>query len=89
MGSLSEAEAIHTETETFWAIHTELVAQYAGQHVAMYKGQVVDHDLDVVKLALRIRKRFGTEPVLIAPVKPGPRRDLQWRGVRLPQREIV
>ena len=33
MGSLSEAEAIHTETETFWAIHTELVAQYAGQHV--------------------------------------------------------
>ena len=80
-----QAEAIHAETEAFWAMHADLVEKYTEQHVAIYKGQVVDHDTDVVQLASRVQEHFGTASVLIAPVKPGPRRDLQWRGGRLTQ----
>ncbi len=79
---LLEQEALHAETEAFWALHDTLVAQYAGQHIALYHSQVVDADADVRRLEQRVRERFGAAPVLIAPVKAGPRRDLQWRGGR-------
>jgi hypothetical protein len=77
-----EQQAIHAETDAFWSQHIDLVANYADQHVALYQGQVVDHDADVVCLEQRIRARYGPLPVLIAPVRPEPRRDLRWRGGR-------
>jgi hypothetical protein len=61
-------------------MHDELVEEYQGQHVALYKGEVVDYDEDVSCLERRIRERFGWLPVLIAPVQPGPRRSLRWIG---------
>jgi hypothetical protein len=78
-----EEEAIHKETEAFWRQHAALLAQYSGQHVAMRQGTVVDHDSNVSRLEARIRDRFGLLPVLIAPVTPAPRRDIQWRGGRI------
>lgn len=78
-----EQQAIHAETETFWAKYDDLLAQYAGQHVAMYQGEVVDHDADAAVLEKRVRLRFGRLPVLIAPVGPGLRRELQWLGGRI------
>ena len=78
-----DADAIHAETEAFWAMHAELVAKYANHHVAIYGGEVVDHDLDVRSLETRVREQFGTAPVLIAQVTPQARRDLRWRGGRL------
>jgi predicted transcriptional regulator len=78
-----EQQAIHTETEAFWARYDELLAQYAGQHVAMRHGQVVDHDTDAAALDKRVRLRFGRLPVLIAPVRPGPRRELRWFGGKI------
>ena len=78
-----EQEAIHDETEAFWAMHEQLRGQYAGQYIAVYQGAVVDHDGDVSRLEQRIRERFGLLPVLIAPVEPAPPRELRWRGGRL------
>ena len=78
-----EQEAIHAETEAFWAMHEQLRAQYSGQYVAVYRGSVVDHDADVASLEHRVRGRFGPAPVLIAPVEPAPPRELQWRGGRM------
>ena len=78
-----DREAIHAETEAFWTMHDELVEKYQGQHVALYQGQVVDHDEDASRLDRRVRERFGWSPVLIAPVRPGPRRDLRWIGGRI------
>jgi len=78
-----DADAIHAETEAFWAMHAELVAKYANHHVAIYEGEVVDHDQDARRLEACIRERFGAAPVLIAPVTPHARRDLRWRGGRL------
>jgi hypothetical protein len=38
---------------------------YANEYVAIYKGDIVDHDPDQRTLYLRVRKRFGRNPVLI------------------------
>jgi hypothetical protein len=77
-----QEEAIHDETQAFWAMHEALRVQYAGQYIALQKGKVVDHDADVSALESRIRERFGPLPVLIAPVEPAPPCELQWRGGR-------
>jgi hypothetical protein len=78
-----EREAIHAETEAFWEMHDELVKKVEGEHVALYQGEVVDHDADVSRLQARVREQFGELPVLIAPVTAEPRRDLRWIGIRI------
>ncbi len=78
-----ERQAIQAETQAFWTMHKELLQSYLGQHVALYQGRVVDHDADAASLEKRVRERFGILPVLIAPVRPGQRRDLRWLGGRL------
>lgn len=74
---------IHTETQAFWNMHAELVKHYSNQYVAIYQGEMVDHDPDVAQLDQRVKKRFGLRPVLIAPVKPSIRYEIRWRGGRL------
>ena len=78
-----ERQAIQAETQAFWAMHKELLQSYPGEHVALYQGQVVDHDANAASLEKRVQERFGITPVLIAPVRPGPRRDLRWLGGRI------
>jgi hypothetical protein len=77
-----ERDGIRAETQAFWAMQDELLAQYPGQHVAIYNRNVVDHDTDAARLELRVRQRFGPLPVLIAPVTPGGLPELRWRGGR-------
>ena len=77
-----EKEAIHRETEHFWAIHHDLLEQYSGEFIALHSGQVVDHDREITALEKRVRQKYGWLPVLIAPVHPEERRELFWRGTR-------
>lgn len=77
-----EAEAIRSETETFWLLHEELLRIYPNQYIALYQGAVVDHDQELVPLEKRIRERFGLLPVLIAPINSPPR-ELKWLGGRI------
>ena len=44
--------------------YTELVEKFDGEHVAIYKGSVVDHDRDVRKLAKRVKEKHPMERVL-------------------------
>lgn len=76
-----EREGIHAETQAFLAMQDQLLAQYPGQHVAIYGGEVVDHDIEAAQLEKRVRQRFGVLPVLIAPVKPASTRDLYWTTI--------
>jgi hypothetical protein len=82
-----EKEAIHVETEAFWAMHDDLLEMYPEQYVALHQGKVVDHDSVVSRLEERVRKKFGLLPVLIAPVAS--RRELLWLGGRLERRETT
>ena len=78
-----EEQAIHLETEAFWRQHDDLLAGYPGQYVAMRQGSVVDHDRNVSHLEAHVCERFGSLPVLIAPVTPAPRCELHWRAARI------
>ena len=78
-----ETKKIHEETEAYWSMHADLVDQYVDEYVAVHRGQVVDHDSDVVRLETRIAEQFGETPVLIAPVADTCRRDVCSVSFRL------
>lgn len=65
-------EAVERERAAFIALHPLLLATYPGEEVAIYGGQVVDHDKDGVALSSRIYQRFPHEFVWIAPVTDQP-----------------
>jgi hypothetical protein len=54
------------------AMHAELYARYPGQYVAVYQGQLVDHDPDGEALFERIDQRFPDEIVLMTQVRETP-----------------
>ncbi len=57
------------EQEHYVSMHNGLKEQYYGQHVAIYNGELVDHDDDLGALVHRVRERFGHAPVLITQVE--------------------
>lgn len=57
------------EAEAFRRLHPELLATISGQYAAVYRGQLVDHDVDQLALCQRVEARFGGQPVLIRLVR--------------------
>ena len=60
--------ALQQESTAFRAMHADLTLKYAGDYVAIYDGQVIDHDADQLALVLRIEERYRDAPVLIKQV---------------------
>lgn len=77
-------EHIAREHEAYRRRHAELLAQYEGQYIAMYKGEVVDHDKEFGPLYHRVRVRFGNAPVLITRVEREPISEITREGYRTP-----
>ena len=61
--------AIEREEAAYQAMHHELYRTHAGQHVAIYGGQLVDHDTDGTALYKRVRHKYKDKFVLITPVE--------------------
>jgi hypothetical protein len=76
-------EAMLQEVEAFKALHPQLIKQYKGQYVAIYQGQVVDHDSDPVELLKRIKKQYPEQTVLRRKVEDDPEPVLRFRSPRL------
>lgn len=61
----SRAEQLALE-ETYWyRLPVETRARYANRYVAIKSKQIIDHDADQRALYLRVRRRFGSDPVAI------------------------
>lgn len=75
--------AMLREVEAYHRLHPELLKKYKGQHVAIYQGQLVDHDTDVEALLLRTMARFPDEVVLMRKVEESPEVVLRFRSPRL------
>jgi hypothetical protein len=56
---------IVAETEAWYRLSAEDRKRYEGKFVAVYGGQVVDSDPDRLSLYLRLRERYGRQPILI------------------------
>lgn len=72
--ALAEAELLRTavqettmgqEEAAYQAMYAELAAQHNGEFVAIYQGQLIDHDLDELALLRRLDAQYPDEVVLI------------------------
>jgi hypothetical protein len=70
------------EIQAFHRLHPQLVKQFAGEYVAVFEEEMVDHDADMATLLQRIEQRFPNEFVLIRPVRNEPEIVYQHRAVR-------
>ena len=61
--------AMSREEAAYQAMHEELLAQYAGQYVAIYQGKLADYDEDGSQLYQRVRQQYPGRFVLITPVE--------------------
>lgn len=75
-------DKIRAETESFEAQYQSLLSQYLNQYVAFHDGQVIDHDVDLRALHLRVFARLGHTPVLLKQVTRSANRDLIFRSPR-------
>ena len=79
-----DAEAAMTREEAAYrAMHTDLTARYAGEYVAIYQGQLIDHDRDELALLRRLDAQYPNEVVLMKQVRPLPEPELRFRSPRL------
>ena len=76
-----ELETLDDEIDAFRVMHEELFARIPGQYVAVYQGQLVDHDTDLAALYLRIQKKYPDVLVLIRELLSTPDRDIVVRSL--------
>ncbi len=70
------------EGQAFRAMHAELLVKYAAEYVAIYHGQVVDHDPDQLALLTRIDRQYPETAVFIAQVLSEPEEVYTFRSPR-------
>ncbi len=56
---------IRAEAQVWYSMPAEVRNQYKGVVVAVYNGEIVDSDPDRRTLYIRMRDRFGRQPVLL------------------------
>ena len=78
-----EREKMLQEVEAYKNMHTSLAAKYLGHYVAIYQGQLVDHDIDKEALFFRIREKYPHQVVLQRQVLSEPDPILYFRSPRL------
>jgi hypothetical protein len=77
-----QSDAMSREEAACRAMHSELFARYAGQYVAVFKGELVDHDADELALYRRIDKRYPHDVVLMKQVEKSPEKVYHIRSLR-------
>ena len=71
------------EAQAFRRLHPELLATIPGQYAAVYRGQMVDHDMDQLALYQRVQARFEGQPILIRQVRPEVEQTLMIHSPRI------
>lgn len=62
-------DALDQEMEAYIEMHATLKEQYLGQHVAIFQGELVDHDADYGTLYERILARYPNQTVWISTIR--------------------
>lgn len=68
------------EMDAFFHLHARLLADFAGDYVAIHQGKLIDHDSDQLALYQRIEQRYRDTPVLIKRVLPNPEEEYTFRS---------
>lgn len=78
----AQETAVDREEAAFLRLHPHLWQQYPEQYVAIYNGQLIDHDKDQVALFQRVKQKYPKEFVWIAPVHEDPVEEYVMRSPR-------
>jgi hypothetical protein len=76
-------DVLDREREAYVALHPKLWPEYEGRHVAIYRGELIDHDRDFGALYERIVARYPDEFVWLTKVQKEPIPTLVFRSPRL------
>lgn len=76
-------DAMAQEAEAYRRLHPTFVQQLLGTYVAIYQGQVADHDPDEDALLTRLRQALPEETILVRKVEAEPERELYISSFRL------
>jgi hypothetical protein len=76
-------EAIRRESVAFRAMHAQLLLTHAGRYVAIYQGQLIDHDVDQLALYRRVSQQYREAAILIRQVTSSPDEVYTVRSPRL------
>lgn len=79
-GSTESSTELKAEEETYLNMHPWLKEKYLGEYVAIYNEELVDHDVSLNELSIRIYKRFGNTPIWISKVKENPVEEWTFRS---------
>jgi len=82
LSSESTDPELAREKAAFLNLFPMLQEKYAGQHVAIFGGELVDHDQDGMALSKRIYARYPDQFVWIAPVNESPLPEFRSRSFR-------
>ncbi|MCX6048427.1 MAG: DUF5678 domain-containing protein [Chloroflexi bacterium] len=77
-----DQDKMQREVDAFEAMHATLWEKYPNQYVAVYQGQVIDHDADEMRLIGRIRAIYPDEIIMVDQVLPQLQRELVFRSPR-------
>ncbi|MEM7539501.1 MAG: DUF5678 domain-containing protein [Chloroflexota bacterium] len=78
-----ETKLMVKEAAAFEQMQSELQEQYPNEYIAVYDGQVVDHDRDEVALIKRRKQNFAGKVVLIRHVDEEPNKTITIRSPRM------
>jgi hypothetical protein len=78
----AEEELMAQEEAAYQAMQSDLWTKYPGEYVAIYQGELVDHDSSELALLQRLNARYPNEVVLMKQVRSLPEPDLYLRSPR-------
>ena len=80
--SAQSTDTIDAEANAFLELHPTLLQNYRGHYVAIYQGQLVDHDTNKLALYARIEAKYPDDFVLMRRVEEQPEREIHFRSPR-------
>jgi len=76
-------KSLAQETIAYEKMHEQLMSQYADEYVAIFNGQLIDHDTDPSALLRRVDAVHPDDIVLVKRVVPLPEPEIRVRSPQL------
>lgn len=83
MSTPSDEQLMAREEAAYQAMYEELKTKYADEYVAIFNGQLIDHDSDELALLRRLDAQYPDDIVLMRKVLAKPEPDIRLRSPRL------
>lgn len=80
--SYDKNTAVERERDVYHALHATLWSKYRGQYVAIYRGELIDHDSDQLALVNRLDEAYPNQFVLVRQVTADPEPEYRRIAIR-------